>query len=140
MANRLSEDKARAIAEEYCSNGRKKRDALRAVGYKESYACSGLGMKLYDNILVKRAIAEIDKQIASKAEYTREQAQQEYEQARALAMTLRQPSAATAAVTGKARLFGLDIDRHVVEPGSGRRPPDKEAVDTSEAMRKALHA
>lgn len=60
MANRLSKDKARAIAVEYCSNGRKRRDALKAVGYAKSYAESGLGMKLYDNILVKAEITAID--------------------------------------------------------------------------------
>ena len=42
--------------------------------------------------------------------YTVQQAQDEYEQARQLAMKIDQPAAASTAVTGKARLFGFDKD------------------------------
>ena len=56
MPNRLTEDKIQAIAENYCNNGYRKTDALIKAGYKESYATSGIGLKLYDNIRVIEAI------------------------------------------------------------------------------------
>lgn len=60
MSNKISQDKARAIAREYCRNGRKKAAALETIGYKHNYAVSGRGMTVYDNVLVKREIAAID--------------------------------------------------------------------------------
>lgn len=49
-------------------------------------------------------------ELALKTEYTVKAAEQEYEEARVLAIQLNQPGAAVAAVTGKARLYGMDKD------------------------------
>jgi len=58
MPNRLSDEKACLIATNYCTNGNKKTKALLRAGYKRSYAEHG-GLKLFDNIKVKEAIARI---------------------------------------------------------------------------------
>ena len=109
MANRLSQEKAQAIAVEYHANGFQKVMALLSVGYSKSYA-NKVGLKLYDNDLVKRAIAKIQAGLAVKTGYTVADALQEYEDARILAMRINQPAAASTATTGKARLFGFDKD------------------------------
>lgn len=49
-----------AIAREYCSNGRNEEQALLKIGYSKAYARSGLGNRVYSNILLKAAIAKID--------------------------------------------------------------------------------
>ncbi len=115
MANRLSEEKAQLIASTYCTNGFQKVMALLSIGYAKSYANSKVGLKIYDNSKVKRAIARIQAVQVAKTGYSVAQAQLEYEQARALAMEINQPSAAAAAVTGKARLFGFDKDANIGE-------------------------
>ena len=48
-----------------------------------------------------------------------EQALSEFEEARQLAMDNGQPSAAVAAITGKAKLFGMMTDRRYVDHRSG---------------------
>ena len=109
MANRLTDEKVNAIAQEYCTNGLIKSVALITVGYSENYATHN-GLKLFDNDRVKTAIAKIQAKAAEKAGYSIEQAQNEYEQARLLAMKMNQPAAAATAITGKARLHGYDKD------------------------------
>ena len=115
MSNRLSDEKATAIAAEYCTNGFQKVLALLRLGYKSSYATSKTGLQIYDNVLVKTAIARIQATQVAKTGYTVEQAQAEYEEARALAIRINQPAAAATAVTGKARLFGFDKDANIGE-------------------------
>lgn len=59
---------------------------------------------------VKQGIAKKQAELIKKTGYSIEQAQLEYEQARVLAMTINQPAAASTAITGKARLYGMDKD------------------------------
>lgn len=70
--NRLSEEKAQVIAAEYCTNGHKKSRAMIDVGYAESYATSGEGLKVYDNVRVIEAIkafmAKVSEKVENKAE------------------------------------------------------------------------
>ena len=100
-----------AIAREYCSNGRCKVKALKEIGYKESYYSSGIGLKtIYDNIRVIEAIKAIDEAGAIKNERTVESVDAMYEAAYNLANTGNQPSAMVSAVTGIARLYGMDKD------------------------------
>jgi predicted ATP-grasp superfamily ATP-dependent carboligase len=100
----------RAIAREYIANGRNKVQALIEAGYKPSYARTVKGMSLYEKEAVKAAIAgyEADKRVD--ATMTVERVQGMYEEARQLAITNNQPSAAVSAVTGIARLYGMDKD------------------------------
>ncbi len=125
MPNRISQDKAQAIALEYCSNGRKKAKAMEAIGYKHSYAVSPHGLKItYNNVLVKAEIARLDRKIELKSDYTREKAEQELEEARAIAKTKKDASSMVSATRGKNKLYGLEIERHIVDVATGRRPPD----------------
>jgi hypothetical protein len=62
MANRLSEEKANAIAAEYMTNGFQKVKALLSVGYKTTYANSKAGLKTYDNLKEKQALERIASQ------------------------------------------------------------------------------
>ncbi len=64
---------------------------------------------------IKEGLAKKQAVLAIKTGYSIEQAQKEYEEARALAMRIRQPAAAATAVTGKARLFGFDKDANIGE-------------------------
>ena len=115
MANRLTDEKAQAIAVEYYDNGFKKVLALLTLGYSKTYASSKTGLQIYDKPNVKAALLKIKNAGLAKTGYSIEQAQQEYEQARVLAMDIRQPAAASTAVTGKARLFGFDKDSNIGE-------------------------
>lgn len=58
MANRLSQQKAEAIASEYVTNGYNQTNALLAVGYKPEYA-KQRGKLIMDNVLVKQAINKL---------------------------------------------------------------------------------
>ena len=62
----------KAIAREYCSNGRNKGDALRVIGYKESYCTTrGIGV-VYSNERVQAEIEQIEAEKAVKIEHNRE--------------------------------------------------------------------
>lgn len=131
--NRLSDEKACAIAAEYCTNGFKKVMALLSIGYKESYA-NNPGLKLFDNVKVKRAIAKIQASTLTKTAMTVEKVQKMYEQDRKFARKVNQAGASVSATTGIARLYGMDKDS-----GGGREqtiiiisPKSRKAVDSKE--------
>lgn len=132
----ITQEKAESIAQEYANNAFKDMTTpLLAVGYSQSYA-STLGHKLYKNIKVIKAISQIKAKLAEKIGYSVEQAQREYEEARLLAMKVNQPAAASTAVTGKARLYGMDKDAGggektiiIISPKAGPKPVESEVVD-----------
>jgi DNA helicase IV len=110
MPNIKDQTTVQAIAREYCSNGRNKLEALKTIGYKPSYYNTlGIG-KVYSNIRVIEAIKAIDEDGAAKNEMTVERVQQMYIGAHDLAVEHNQPSAAVSAITGIARLYGMDKD------------------------------
>ncbi|MHC4322700.1 MAG: hypothetical protein ACYSUX_00340 [Planctomycetota bacterium] len=109
MSNRLSDEKAQAIAAEYCTNGFKKVMALLSVGYKQSYA-EKVGLKLYDNVLVKEAIKRIQAKQTAKTGMTIEKMQKMYESDRRFAKKCNQAGARVSATAGIARLYGFDKD------------------------------
>jgi hypothetical protein len=77
------------------------------------YAPGTESQRGYENVRNSELMLEIDSrkaQLASQTDYTVAKAQKEYEEARLLAMRIGQPAAASTAVTGKARLFGMDKD------------------------------
>ena len=98
-----------AIAREFTSNGRDKGKALRTIGYSRNYS-EHAGLKLFDTVRLKAAIAAIDAKTAQKAEYTIDQYQRELESARQHAEKLNQPSAEVSAVVAKGRSCGFDKD------------------------------
>lgn len=115
MANRLSNEKATAIAAEYCTNGFKKVAALLSLGYAKSYANSKTGLRIYDNDKVKLAISRIQATQVAKTGFTIDQAQQMYEEDRDFARKCNQSGAAVTATTGICRLYGMDKDANVGE-------------------------
>ena len=65
MPKTITQDRARAIAEAYCTNGFHKKDALLAVGYKEPFSKSSTGSRMFDKPIIR---AEIDAIMARNAE------------------------------------------------------------------------
>ena len=122
MANRVTQERVDAIAQEYCKNGLVKSVALITVGYSRPYALHN-GLRLFDNVRVKAAIAKIQAVVAEKVDFDLEMALKEFEEARLLAMKRDQPAAAVAATTGKARVVGLDKEVHI---GLQQRELDEE--------------
>lgn len=98
------------IARVFTSNGRNKEQALLSVGYSPAYARGGRSVAVYSSELVKAAIKAIDEESREKTGYSVEQCQHEFDQARLHAIALKQPSAEVSAITGKARIHGLDKD------------------------------
>ena len=109
MANRLSQEKANAIASAYMTNGNVKSTALLSVGYSKNYAEHN-GLKLFDNDRVKQAISKIQARNDTKTTYNALQAEQELEQARKRAIDLKQVSAEIQATLGKCKLYALLTD------------------------------
>ncbi len=113
MANRLSQEKANAIAAAYCTNGHKKAEAMITVGYTEGTARAGKGLKVYDNTLVVEAIARLEAESMAGTETTVKTIQAMYQDAYNEAKRLNQPSAMVSAGTGIARLYGMDKDNAI---------------------------
>jgi hypothetical protein len=70
MSNRLSPEKAKAIAAEYILNCYDKRKTLLKCGYSISYVNCSRGMKVFDNILIKSEIARMQAKTQLKADIT----------------------------------------------------------------------
>lgn len=60
-----------ALAQEYCTNGRKQYDAMVTVGYTKAYANSYCG-KMWENKRLIDAIARIDAKIVKKYDHNRQ--------------------------------------------------------------------
>jgi hypothetical protein len=103
--NRLSQEKANAIAAEYVTNGFKAVDALLAVGYKQSYAvhCSA---KLLDNVQVKQAIARIQADTKLNTGITIAKIQAEHQRLQALSESKGDLSTATANLVNLGKTIG----------------------------------
>lgn len=100
---------------EYCSNGH---NATKA--YKTAYPdCNSghrqAGARLLTYVDIEAKINEHMANMGKEQGYSVEQCQQEYEEARQRAITCKQVSAEIQAVTGKARLYGMDKDVHVAQ-------------------------
>jgi hypothetical protein len=100
----------RAIARCYVANGRKRGEALIEAGYAPRYANSGHCAKIYDRKEVQEAIAGYEADIRVDTATTVESVQAMYNKAYDLAEESKQPSAMVSAVTGIARLYGMDKD------------------------------
>jgi hypothetical protein len=132
MPNIKDQSTVEAIAREYCSNGRNKLEALKTIGYKESYYNTrGLGV-VYGNVRVIEAIRAIDGAAAARSERTVKSVDAMYQDAYDLASTSNQPSAMVSAATGIARLYAMDKD--------SQANPDKPQDLTPEQHQQALDA
>ncbi len=124
MANRLTKDKAMLIASEYFTNGFNKIEALLSAGYSDTYA-RHIGLKLFVNDRVLKAMERLSAVAVIKTGYSIELAQAEYEQARVQAIQIKQPSAAVSAITGKARLHGMDKDAGSTQESPNELTPER---------------
>jgi len=100
------------LAQAFTSNGRKQEQAMIDVGYSKAYANSYCG-KLWEDKRLIEAIRRIDAKAVEKLERTAQQLDDKYCAAYDLAKQSNQPSAMVSAVTGIARLYGLDKDNDV---------------------------
>ena len=89
MPSIRDENTVKAIAREYIRLDRNKAGALvsEAVGYSRSFAYSGKGTKLYENIALKDEIARIEAEIADKIDHDRDKAIAILHEALAIART-----------------------------------------------------
>jgi phage terminase small subunit len=129
MANRLSKEKAGLIASNYMTNGLRKVDALLDAGYSTSYA-NNVGLKLFDNDRVKEAIAKIQAKNAVDGDMTIEKVQEMYLEMFDLSKQNNQPSSGVSAITGIARLYGMDKDA-----STDKQEPDKITTEELERLR-----
>ena len=114
MPNKLSKEKAQAIAAEYCTNGFQKVVALLSVGYSTNYA-NNVGLKLFDNDTVKHCVAKIQAKTAKKVDYSFEIGLKKLLEANTLAIKLNQPAAAVSAILNANRMFGYDKDNSMMD-------------------------
>jgi len=73
-------------------------------------------------------------------EYTRTKAQSEYEQVRSLAIDKADLTNANSAIRGKARLYGLEIERVEHDHFLGRMPDAGQAIERSKARAKQVQS
>lgn len=86
MSNKLSKEKAEALASLFLTNGYNKKQALLDMGYSPSYAVAGQGFKLYDNPLVKAAINKLQVNLQAKTAIDLKYIQEEHEHLKKLAI------------------------------------------------------
>ncbi len=125
-----------AMAKGYLANSRDKSKGLIEAGYSRSTAYSGRCTVLYDRDEVKQAIAGLEQKLSAKTETTVTSVHGLYQTAYNQAQALNQPSAMVSAVTGIARLYGMDKDNDM---GAKEQPTPVSAEDIAEfrAMAKA---
>lgn len=78
--------------------------------------------QLLDHPKIGPRIEELQEQATRLSAYTIKQAYDEYEEARQLALSEKNPSAAVGAVAGKVKLFGLDRPKRVEVTGRDGKP------------------
>jgi len=105
----MTKIRAEAVASAYLTNGFNGIEAVKSGGYTLNYA-RRRHHDIINHELVQQAIAKMQLIGANKTAYSIKECEEEYEKARMLAMSIKQPSAAVSAITGKARLYGFDKD------------------------------
>jgi len=97
----------RAIATEFCSNGRNKVKAMQTIGYAKTSCNSGKAVRdVYNNLRVIAAIAAIDDNLAAESKFTREKQLKDLEIAKELALSLKNPAAMTSALREQNDMLG----------------------------------
>jgi len=110
-------DKQQRFIEEYLVDCNAKQAAIRAGYSPKSAKQTGS-----ENLTKPDLKAEIDKKLEEKRQetgYSREKAEEQYEEIRKKAVEDSQFGPAVAAVRGKAKLYGYEITRHEHTGGSG---------------------
>ncbi len=89
-----------------------------AAARKAKYSPKLCRFQGYENTTkphLMQEIAQRKAQLAAETGYTVAQCENEYDEVRKLALQLKQPAAAATAITGKARLYGMDKDANIGE-------------------------
>ena len=117
--------------------GKTASEAYEMAGYKPSRSnASVLRAKQNVSDRLNEILQQSERKVVQKIEYTRDNILAELEEARQMALELKNPSAAWASAMAKARILGLIIDRREVgEVGAFDALTDEELV--SEAAKKA---
>jgi phage terminase small subunit len=129
-----------AKQERFCQQlalGKTASEAYELAGYKPSRSNASV-LKAKQNIAdrIAEILQESEKTVLKQIEYTRDVLLSELEEARQLALRLRQASAAVAATMGKAKILGLIIDgREVGDVGAFDHLTDEQLVE--EAKKRA---
>jgi phage terminase small subunit len=93
------------------TKGHSATDAYSLAGYKGDRTAAS---RLSTNVNIQKRVEELKGKVAQKAEITIESLAGELEEARTIAIAEKQSSAAVSATMGKAKLFGLGVEkRHV---------------------------
>ena len=111
------------------AKGKSASAAYREAGYKHN---EGNCIRLKGNERVQARVAELIERAAIKTEVTVESLTKELEEARQVAVEIKQPGAAVAAVMGKAKLAGLIVEkRESGSPGafSGTTAEEREILE-----------
>lgn len=111
---RLSQEKAQAIAREYCTNGHNEVNALTAVGYKKNYA-ERAGKKLFNNVQVIDEIKRIEAKTNIKVEWTMEQSHKELAEVGRLALEQNKLNDVISAIRERNELAGYHKQRIIDE-------------------------
>lgn len=130
--NRGLTDKQKQFCQEYDIDLNATQAALRA-----GYAASSVRWTGCTNLTKPNVRAELERLQAvrrKKTGYKREQAEQEYEDFRLIAIDRKDVSGGVQAVKGKARLYGLDVDRQIkTDTGSATQQAILAAIERSKA-------
>jgi len=116
-------NKQKAFCREYVIDHNGKQAAIRANYAKASAEMQASRMLSKDK--VKSYIARLETEYRVDTTMTVERVQQMYMDAYALAMEHNQPSAAVSAVTGTARLYGMDKDASLDKQEAEALTPDE---------------
>ncbi len=108
MPDKPLSDKRQAFCREYMKDSNGTQAATRA-GYSAKTA-NEQAARLLTNVSIKQEIGRLQAKIQAKTETTVQSVQSMYQSAYDAAETLNQPSAMVSAVTGIARLYGMDKD------------------------------
>ncbi len=135
MPNIADINTIKAIAQAFVVNGLVKSKALITAGYSKHYARAGKGLALFNDDRVIAEIAQVQSEARIKAGTTIEDVERMYDEDRTLARALKQPAAAISAVTGIARLYGLDKDAH----SGAEQPAELNPSDIQELKELAKH-
>src|SRR5262245_23553913 len=91
--------------------GKTRDEAYRLAGYKPNRQNAA---RLTTKDDIKGRVAELQAELKQTYECTVEMMARQFDEDRAFAIACKAPSAAVAASVAKAKLFGLEVDRHTV--------------------------
>lgn len=110
-------------------------ESYKKANYATSKGWKANAKRVHDKEVVKAELARRRREIEDKTEMTVGMVQAMYQEARTMAMSINQPSAAVSAVTGIARLYGMDKDNQQDKAVS---PDQLSEEDMAAAKRAAL--